>query len=118
VAFVAYLLLRKQFVDLDLYRFLRLPEDELTLDFSIFKESVGSIAQVLHEMEDMEKILLAPQFEETLDVLANTGVHNLGMYHAKRPLLMNQEGQIITQDLNLLYFYHNRLVGYNLEHYV
>lgn len=118
VAFVAYLLLRKQFVDLDLYSFLRLPEDELTLDFNLFKESVGSIAQVLHELEDNEKILLAPQFEQSLDELVNTGVNNLGMYHAKRPLLKNPEGRIITQDLNLLYFYHNRLVGYNLDHYV
>ena len=118
VAYVAYLLLRKQFVDLDLYSFLRLPEDELSLDFNEFKESVSAISQVLHEMEDNEKILLAPQFEQSLDVLVNTGLNNLGMYHAKRPLLINQEGEIITQDLNLLYFYHNRLVGYNLNHYV
>ena len=69
-------------------------------------------------MEDNEKILLAPQFEQSLEVLVNTGLNNLGMYHAKRPLLVNQEGNIITQDLNLLYFYHNRLVGYNLDHYV
>ena len=118
VAFVAYLLFRKQFVDLDLYSFLRLPEDELTLDFNLFKESVSSTAQVLHEMEGEEKVLLAPEFEKTLDELLNTGLNNLGMYHAKRPLLLNQKGEIITQDLNLLYFYHNRLVGYNLDQYV
>ena len=58
------------------------------------------------------------QFEKSLDELLNTGLNNLGMYHAKRPLLMNEQGDIITQDLNLLYFYHNRLVGYNLEKYV
>ena len=69
-------------------------------------------------MEVQEKVLLAPQFEQSLDDLVNTGVNNLGMYHAKRPILLNQEGKIITQDLNLLYFYHNRLVGYNLDHYV
>jgi glycerol-3-phosphate O-acyltransferase len=118
VAFVAYLLYRKQFVDLDLYSFLRLPEDELFLDFNIFKENVSTVAQVLRDMEVQEKVLLAPQFEQSLDILVNTGVNNLGMYHAKRPLLLNQEGKIITQDLNLLYFYHNRLVGYNLDHYV
>jgi glycerol-3-phosphate O-acyltransferase len=118
VAFVAYLLFRKQFVDLDLYSFLRLPDDELTLDFNLFKENVSSVAQVLRELESNEKILLAPEFEKPLDDLVNTGLHNLGMYHAKRPLLLNQDGGIITQDLNLLYFYHNRLVGYNLDHYV
>jgi glycerol-3-phosphate O-acyltransferase len=118
VAFVAYLLFRKQFTDLDLYSFLRLPEDELSLDFEIFRDHVDTVARILHTMEESDKILLAPQFEESLDELVNTGVNNLGMYHAKRPLLLNQEGRVITQDLNLLYFYHNRLVGYNLDQYV
>jgi len=40
------------------------------------------------------------------------------MYHAKRPLIKNKKGDISTQDLNLLFYYHNRLVGYNLEKYV
>ena len=118
VAFVAYLLFRKQFTDLNLYSFLRLPEDELILSFSEFKDHVRKIADILYEMEKNDKILLAPLFEKSLDELVNTGLDNLGMYHAKRPLLRNKEGDIITQDLNLLYFYHNRLVGYNLDKYV
>jgi glycerol-3-phosphate O-acyltransferase len=118
VAFVAYLLFRKQFTDLDLYSFLRLPEDELSLDFNTFKTSVRNIAGNLHEMEQNNKVLLAPEFEKPLEDLLNTGLNNLGMYHAKRPLLVNTEGNIITEDLNLLYFYHNRLVGYNLDRYV
>jgi len=79
---------------------------------------VNTVALELREMEADEKILLAPQFEKSLDELVNTGLNNLGMYHAKRPLLVKPTGEIITQDLNLLYFYHNRLVGYNLEYYV
>ncbi len=118
VAFVAYLLFRKQFAELDLYSFLRLPEDELSLEFDAFKDVVNTVALELREMESREKILLAPQFEKSLDELVNTGLNNLGMYHAKRPLLVKPTGEIITQDLNLLYFYHNRLVGYNLEYYV
>lgn len=118
VAFVSYQLLRKQYVNQDLYSFLRLPEDELSLSFDLFKQQVGKVVQVLHEMEHGEKLLLAPEFEESLDIIVETGLNNLGMYHAKRPLLKNEQGNIITQDLNLLYFYHNRLVGYNLDKYV
>ncbi len=118
VAFVAYLLLRKQFVNLDLYSFLRLPEDELCLEFATFKEGVRKVVQVLHELAHQDKILLAPEFEQPLAVIVDTGLNNLGMYHAKRPLLRNEKGEVITQDLNLLYFYHNRLVGYNLDRHV
>jgi len=118
VAFVAYQLLRKQYISQDLYSFLRLPEDELSLNFELFKQQVGKVVQVLHEMEHEEKLLLAPEFEKSLEIIVETGLNNLGMYHAKRPLIKNEEGNIITQDLNLLYFYHNRLVGYNLDKYV
>jgi glycerol-3-phosphate O-acyltransferase len=118
VGFVAYLLFRKQFSSLDLYSFLRLPEDELILHFSEFKSKIRNATEVLYEMEKNNKVLLAPEFDKSLDTIVETGLNNLGMYHAKRPLLRNQEGDIITQDLNLLYFYHNRLVGYNLDQYV
>ena len=46
------------------------------------------------------------------------GLKNVGMYNAKRPLLQNDDGYIITQDLRILYYYHNRLDGFNLEEYV
>lgn len=33
-------------------------------------------------------------------------------------LLDDPEGNITSQDMNLLYFYHNRLTGYDLERLV
>ena len=36
---------------------------------------------------------------------------NVGIFHLKRPLLKNRDGNIITRDLNILYHYHNRLTG-------
>lgn len=118
VAFVGYLQFRKQRPGLDLYEFLRLPEDELMLDYGLFLESVGQVTQALRELEHNEKLLLAPEFEKSTEDIVTIGLTNLGMYHSKRPLLVNEDGNIITQDLNLLFFYHNRLVGYNLDKYV
>lgn len=118
VAFVGYRLFRKNFAELDLYSFLRLPEEDLSLDYDYFTDSCRKLVEVLIEMANNDKMLLAPVFEESLDELIHTGLTNLGTYHAKRPLLKNANGKIITQRLNLLYFYHNRLDGYNLEQYV
>jgi glycerol-3-phosphate O-acyltransferase len=39
----------------------------------------------------------------------------VGVFHLNRPLMKNKNGNIITKDLTLLYYYHNRLVGYDLE---
>ena len=69
-------------------------------------------------MEGQEKLLLAPDFDNSIENIVATGVKNLGMYHSKRPLILNKEGNIFIQDLNLLYFYHNRLVGYELEDHI
>ena len=41
----------------------------------------------------------------------------MGNFHLKRPLLMDKR-VISLQNLNTLYFYHNRLVGYDLEVYL
>ena len=118
VAFVAYLELRKQFKELDLYSFLRLPEDEMVVDFSKFRHGIKQAKAAIMKLESENKILTGPDFEKDTDTMMLIGINNLGMYHSKRPLLRNEAGDIITQDLRLLYFYHNRLVGYKLEEYV
>ena len=118
VAFVAYLKLRQQFKELDLYNFIRLPEDEMLVDFDQFKSGVESVKKAILDLEAEGKILTGPDFEKSTEDMMQIGLSNVGMYHAKRPLLQNEQGDIITQDLRLLYYYHNRLDGFNLEEYV
>jgi glycerol-3-phosphate O-acyltransferase len=50
-----------------------------------------------------------------MDEIINHGLENVGMYHAKRPLIKDKAGNLVTEDMSLLYFYHNRLHGYGLE---
>jgi len=118
VAFVAYLKFRRQYPDLDMYNFLRSPEDEMEIDQQVFEKSLASVRDAILQLESDGKICTSPEFEEDTRSLMLTGIKNLGMYHARRPLLLNKSNKIITKDLNLLYYYHNRLVGYNLEHHV
>jgi glycerol-3-phosphate O-acyltransferase len=66
-------------------------------------------------MKDDYKINHATHMKGKADMVIKRGLDNVGIFHLKRPLLMNKQGNIITQDLNLLYYYHNRLVGYDLE---
>jgi len=44
-------------------------------------------------------------------------VENVGLYHAQRPLIM-KNGNIVIQNMNTLYYYHNRMDGYGLENYI
>ena len=68
-------------------------------------------------LKKKKKVNVASHLKGDLDVVIKTGIENVGMYHSKRPLLLTKDEQIITQDLNTLYYYHNRMDGYDLEKY-
>lgn len=118
IAYVGFKLLRNKFPDLDLFNFLRLPEDELLLDYGEFSLEIEKIKSVIFEMEKEGNILISPGLEKNTNELIEQGLNNLGIFHTNLPLVRNEQGDIETESLSLLYFYHNRLRGYNFEEYV
>ncbi len=118
VAFTAFTLLQRKYKKLDLYSLLRLPEEDLILDYSEFKSSFEQVLAKVHRMHNAGEVGVSPYLTGDPEKIIEHGLKNVGMYHAKRPLIKNKQGDITTQDLNLLYYYHNRLTGYNLENYV
>jgi len=69
------------------------------------------------EMSDDDQLQVAPNLTGEVDQVISNGIDNVGMYHAKRAIMKNKQGDITTQDLNILYYYHNRLDGYDLQKY-
>jgi glycerol-3-phosphate O-acyltransferase len=118
VAFTAFVIFQRQFKKLDLYNLLRLPEEDLSIPYEEFKTGFESVLAKVHRMYNAGEIGVSPYLTGDVDKIINHGLKNVGMYHAKRPLIKTKRGDITTQDLNLLYYYHNRLSGYNLEKYV
>lgn len=114
VAFVAFIMWRKRFKKLDLYDFLRLPEEEMTIDYEEFEENFKKCLKRVKKLKKKRKLNMAPHLKGDIKEVIQYGINNVGMYHDRRPLLL-KDGKIITQDLNTLYFYHNRTVGYDLE---
>ena len=115
VAFTAFQMIKKQNKKLDLFNLLRLPEEDIVLDYEEFKKEVQRVLDQIFELKANNKIHVAPHLRRGIDEIIAHGLDNVGMYHAKRPLVKNSEGNIITEDMSLLYFYHNRLDGYDLE---
>ena len=118
VAFAAFEIIKKQHHHLDLYNLLRLPEDELVIPYHEFKRVCDQLRQEIFRLHRADKVNIAEHLERDLDAVITHGINNVGMYHAQRPLLKNKEGNIITMDLDTLYYYHNRLQGYDLERIV
>lgn len=118
VAFVAFEMWQKKHPKLDLFGLLRLPEEELSLDYAEFRKTCKRVRKQIYALKKEGKANHATHLKGKIDLVISHGLENVGNFHLKRPLLMNKSGQIITKDLNTLYFYHNRLVGYDLEKFI
>lgn len=115
VAFVAFQMWQKKYSKLDLFSFLRLPEDELEIDYEEFKKTFKRIRKEIYRLKDEGKINHASHLKGDADLVIQRGLDNVGIFHILRPLVRNKKGNIITHELPLLYYYQNRLMGYDLE---
>ena len=115
VAFVAFQMWQKKHSKLDLFTFLRLPEDELEIEYEEFKTAFKKIRKEIYKLKDEGKINHASHLKGDADIVIQRGLDNVGIFHILRPLVRNKQGNIITHELPLLYYYQNRLMGYDLE---
>ena len=115
VSFVAFELIQKEFKNLDIYQLLRIPVDEIEIDAEIFKVEVNNIKEKIIDLYAEGKLRIHDRLKGDNEVLIKHALKNLGVYHPQLPLVEKANGDLITQDLKVLYFYHNRLAGYGLE---
>ncbi|HEY5824010.1 MAG TPA: 1-acyl-sn-glycerol-3-phosphate acyltransferase [Cyclobacteriaceae bacterium] len=118
VAFLAFEMWQKKYPKLDLFSLLRLPEEDLELDYEEFRETFKRVRKEIYRLKDENKVHYATHLKGEADIVITRGLDNVGIFHLKRPLLKNKKGNIITKDLTVLYYYHNRLVGYDLENFI
>ena len=118
VAFVAFEMWQKKHSKLDLFGLLRLPEEDQILEYEEFRATCKRVRKQIYAMKDQGKVNYATHLKGKIDLVIRHGLDNVGIFHLKRPLLMNKDGNIITKDFNTLYYYHNRLVGYDLEKFI
>jgi glycerol-3-phosphate O-acyltransferase len=118
VAFTAFQLLKKRFREMDLYELLRIQEEDRVIPLPEYMEAIDRIMGRLHELTAQGKVQVANHLVNDNRRIVEHGIRNLGLYHDKRPLRFQDENSFICDNMNLLYFYHNRLNGYELETFV
>ncbi len=115
VSFAVFNLLKYENPALDIFGLLRLPPDDYVFEIETVREIVLQLQARLLDMQKSGRIKLSNQILQPVNEIIKDGVRNLGIYHAEETLLYNKEGDIVSQDFDLLFFYHNRLTGYGLE---
>jgi glycerol-3-phosphate O-acyltransferase len=112
---VAYSLmsaLRKQYPQMDLYRFLRLSPAQRMIPLDRFYEEAVRCFEMVRRGADAGKLHLSTTLRcGDVKIWVEDGVHQLGLFHDAQ--VAKIEGNAITtEDMNLLYYYRNRLTGY------
>jgi len=118
IAFVAFIMFKKKFKKLDLYALFRLPRDERGIPYLQFQEKVETLLKHLKHMYAEKQLYLAPHLNAAPYEIIKHGLQNLGIYHEKKALVQDTFGEIYCEDMRLLYYYHNRLEGYDLEQFI
>ncbi|MBV6643306.1 MAG: 1-acyl-sn-glycerol-3-phosphate acyltransferase [Cyclobacteriaceae bacterium] len=117
VAFTAFKMMERKNAKLDLYNLLRIPDEDLVLDYEEFKEAFKKLRKKVMKLNKEGKVSVAGHMKKKADQVIKLGVENVGLYHAQRPLVL-KNGKIVIQNMNTLYYYHNRMDGYGLENYI
>ncbi|MDB5226409.1 MAG: acyltransferase [Bacteroidota bacterium] len=116
VTFVAFELLKKKLDYPDIFTLLRTSDEDREINWDEYKMCVKRVIDELYVLNNKEQIKLAPHMTtKELDEIIALGINNVCIYHANLPIMRNKEGNITSEDLKVLYYYHNRLKGYGLE---
>jgi glycerol-3-phosphate O-acyltransferase len=116
VTFVAFELLKKKLDYPDIFTLLRTSDEDREIAWDEFKTSVKRVIDELYVLNNKGALKLSPHMTtKELDEIIDLGINNVNIYHANLPLMRNKEGNITSEDLKVLYYYHNRLKGYGLE---
>ncbi len=118
VCFCAFELLRKKYNYIDLFTLIRIPEEDVKIDATELIEAIERVKEQLKDMNKQNEVLISPEVRFTNEKVIEHGISNISLYHANSPLVRSTEGYYYSEDLKLLYYYHNRLEGYKLERYV
>lgn len=115
VAFIAFEILKKRNPQYDTFGLLRLPENERIIDYKEYKAVLEKIRTELKIRAEREELQIADQLHTDIEKLIHHGFSNIGLYHTERPVRKTENGNITSDNMNLLYYYRNHLLGYELE---
>lgn len=115
VCFAAFELIKKKYKNHDLFTLIRIASEDIKIPYSDLVNAVNLLKEKLKEMYAKEEVLISFELRWTADKIIDHGMRNINMYHAASCITRLDDTTIGTEDLKLLYYYHNRLDGYGLE---
>ena len=118
ITFVSFRLFCKHFIDIDLLNLVNMPVDLFELKEEEVYIQIASVLDRLKAIRDQGKVKLSKELDAIgIEDIVKDGLKNLNIYHLRQPLYI-KNGMFRSEDIKVLYFYANRLSGYDLDRFV
>jgi glycerol-3-phosphate O-acyltransferase len=114
--FTLFNLLKRKYNGIDIYRILRLDPKETKISIEDLEKYIEIIKNKVLEMEAGIRISSDDKLKKfnSKEILSNA-IYTLNNYYGN--LVEKIHTYIILNDIKVIYYYSNRLLGYNLENY-
>lgn len=115
-SFVLFNLLRNKYKGMDLYRILRLDSQETKISIEDLEKYIDIIKNKVLEMESENKISSDDKLKKyNSKEILKSAINTLNNYYDN--LIDHIDNYIILNDIKIIYYYSNRLLGYSFENY-
>jgi len=114
IAYTAFNIFLAQNSEMSLYDVLNATSDRFKVSKESFLVKMNILLVLLKKEEKEGHLRLAEELSGSVESILEHGLDNLGLYHANKVLYLGKDDIIRTDDIRLLYFYHNRMTCYDL----
>lgn len=118
VTFVVFQMFKKTYANIDLFNLVNLPEEYLDIELDRVGAQIDKIKALLLTLEKENRIKISPEIKSlNAQEIIDHALKNMNVYHFYKPL-KKKSGRLISENFKLLYYYSNRMAGYNLDDYI
>ena len=114
VAFTLYEMIAKRYPNFDIYKLLRTHAYGEPISLVELYEHLDKVMALVQQLSIQQRIIVEDIASKDSQDIVNEALKIFDTYHTRKTIYRLGD-QIHVGDLLLLYYYHNRLVGYNLE---
>jgi len=114
VAFVVFALLRRERQEPDLFRFLRSVAPDASVGVPVLRAELARAISELRKLADASRIRMPDDLHVvSADHVMNDALATFATYHTS-PVVERRGTRVFVNNVNLLFYYGNRLSGYGL----
>jgi len=118
VAFCLFEYIQKVNPNIDIYHLMHLSSSEAIIDIKIAHSLISKLKERILQLSNEGKISIENKLRNQSEVeILREALNNFNMYY-KKDIVIEKDNNLILNNIKLLYYYHNRLIAYDLEKYL